>query len=162
MKLAPFVLAIGTLALSVSVSGCATTPAGESMPAETASPASSTLQETASLMVSIGQHGEGASTADITDLSSQVDEQVAAAPGDPFVLKLAAQSHTTLASYAENAAQKTALRQKALAEFDKAITLSKPETASRIVKINGQDTEIDLKDIPDLRAQLAATIVANQ
>ncbi len=54
------------------------------------------------------------------------------------------------------------LRQKALAEFDKAISLSKPETASRIVKINGQDTEIDLKDIPDLRAQLAATIAANQ
>ena len=97
--------------------------------------ASSTLQETASLMVSIGQHGEGASTADISDLSAQIDEQVSAAPSDPFVLKLAAQSRTTLASYAEDGAQKAALRQKALAEFDKAITLSKPETASRIVKI---------------------------
>ena len=156
MKLASLVLAISALALSA----CATTPSVESTPAETAAPASATLQETAGLMVSIGQHGEGASTADVTDMSAQIDKQVAAAPSDPFVLKLAAQSHQTLASYAEDKAQRTSLRRQALAEFDKAITLSKPEFASRIVKINGQDTEIDLKDIPDLRAQLAATLAA--
>ena len=158
MKLASLVLAASTLALAA----CATTPASESASAETATPASATLQETASLMVSIAQHGEGASTADIADLSAQVDEQVAAAPNDPFVLKLAAQSRQTLANYTEGNAQRTSLRQKALAEFDKAIALSKPETASRIVKINGQDTEVDLKDIPDLRAQLGATLAANQ
>jgi hypothetical protein len=158
MKLAPLLLAASALALSA----CVTTPPGEMTPAETAAPASRTLQETASLMVSVGQHGEGASAADITNLSAQVDAQVAAAPNDPFVLKFAAQSRTILAGYAEDAALKMSLRKKALAEFDKAISLSKPETASRIVKINGQDTEVDLKDIPDLRAQLAATIAANQ
>lgn len=158
MKLASLILAASTLALSA----CATTPVGESAPAATAAPASSTLQETASLMVSIGQHGEGASAADIADLSSQIDAQVAAAPSDPFVLKLAAQSRQTLASYSEDSSQRTSLRQQALAEFDKAITLSKPETASRIAKVNGQDTEIDLKDVPDLRAQLVATLAANE
>lgn len=156
MKLASLVLAASAFALAA----CASTPAAESGSVGSPIAASAVQQETASLMVSIGQHGEGASTADITDLSAQIDAQVAAAPSDPFVLKLAAQSRTTLAGYAEDKAQRTALRQKALAEFDKAITLSKPETASRIVKINGQDTEIDLKDIPDLRAQLAATLAA--
>lgn len=158
MKLASLVLAASALVLSA----CATTPSGDTTPAETAAPASATLQGAASLMVSVGQHGEGASTADITDLSAQIDEQVTAAPSDPFVLKLAAQSRTTLAGYAEDASQKASLRQKALTEFDKAISLSRPDTASRIVAIDGQDTEIDLKDIPDLRAQLAATIAANQ
>ncbi|MEQ1780449.1 MAG: hypothetical protein ABMA14_03755 [Hyphomonadaceae bacterium] len=158
MNLASLVLAVSALSLSA----CATRPSLDSTPAETAAPASAALQETASLMVSIGQHGEGASVSDIADLSAQVDAQVAAVPSDPFVLKLAAQSRQTLASYTEDKAQRTALRQKALAEFDKAITLSKPETASRIVKINGQDTEVDLKDIPDLRAQLAATLAVNE
>ena len=142
------------------LSACATTPASDGAEVSTATPASAALQDTASLMVSIGQHGEGASAADVADLSAQIDEQVAAVPTDPFVLKLAAQSRVTLASYTEDMAARTALRQKALAEFDKAITLSKPDTASRIVKLNGQDTEVDLKDIPDLRKQLAATIAA--
>ena len=158
MKLASLALAVSALVLSA----CATTPSVDSTPGETAAPASAALQETASLMVSIGQHGEGASAADVTDLSSQIDAQVAAAPSDPFVLKLAAQSRQTLATHTEDKAQRTALRQKALAEFDKAIMLSKPETASRIVKINGQDTEVDLKDIPDLRAQLSATVQAEK
>ncbi len=158
MNLASLVLAVSALSLSA----CATSPSIDSTPAETAAPASAAVQETASLMVSIGQHGEGASVSDIADLSAQVDAQVAAAPSDPFVLKLAAQSRQTLATYTEDKAQRTALRQKALAEFDRAITFSKPETASRIVKINGQDTEVDLKDIPDLRAQLAATLAANE
>lgn len=161
MKLASLLLAASALALSASVvTACATMPddAGASM----ATMASANLQETASLMVSIGQHGEDASASDVTDLSAQIDEQVAAAPKDPFVLKLAAQSRTTLARYASDPAQRTALRRQALAEFDKAISLSKSATASRLVMINGQETEIDLKDIPDLRTQLSATIAANQ
>jgi predicted small secreted protein len=150
MKLAAFLLAASALVLSA----CATAPS--------AGAASANLQETASLMVSVSQHGEGSDAASIADLSAQVDAQVAAAPNDPFVLKLAAQSRTTLADYAADAAQKTSLRRQALAEFDKAISLSQSDTASHIVKINGQDTAVDLKDITDLRAQLAATITANQ
>lgn len=161
MKLASSLIAASALALSASVvSACATMPddAGASM----ATTASNTLQETASLMVSIGQHGEEASAADVTDLSGQIYEQVAAAPNDPFVLKLAAQSRTALANYASDPAQRTALRRQALAEFDQAISLSKSATASRLVMINGQETEIDLKDIPDLRAQLAAALAASR
>ncbi len=159
MKLAALLLAASAFALSaIVVSACATIP--ENAGASMATIASPTLQETASLMVSIGQHGEDASASDVTDFSAQIDEQVAAAPNDPFVLKLAAQSRTTLAGYASGSAQRTALRRQALAEFDKAISFSKFDTASRIVKISGQDTEIDLKDIPDLRKQLAATLQA--
>lgn len=153
MKLVSFLLAAGALALSA----CATTPSGGSG----ASVASSNLQETASLMVSIGQHGEGSNAAGISDLSARIDEQVAAAPNDPFVLKLAAQSRRSLAEYSPNRAQRTKMRQTAIAEFDRAISLSKPDTASRIITINGQETEIDLKDIPDLRAQTAATLQAD-
>lgn len=151
MKLASFLLAASALALSA----CATTPAS-GVPA-----GSPSLQETASLMVSIGQHGEGSDAAGIAELSTQVDEQVAAAPNDPFVLKLAAQSRRSLADYAPDRVQRTKLRQTAIAEFDKAISLSKADTASRLVMINGQETEIDLKDIPDLRAQTAAAIQAD-
>jgi hypothetical protein len=112
------------------------------------------LQEAASLMVSIGQHGEGISTADITDLSAQLDERLAAAPDDPFVLKLVAQSHRALSDLSQDRAQRVALRHAALAELDKAILLAGDSTASRIVTLNGVETEIDLKDLPDLRAQL--------
>ena len=142
MKHVPLMLAAGMFALAA----CATTPA----------PASSggALQETASLMVSISQHGEGASTEDIADLAAQLDEHVAAAPGDPFVLKLAAQARRTLSDYSQERAERVRLRQAALAEFDKAISLAGASQASRVVMINGQETEIDLKDLPDLRAQL--------
>lgn len=144
MKLIALVLAASTLA----VAACATTPAS------TATGAESTLQQTAGLMVSIGQHGEDASLETINDLSAPLDEQVAAAPNDPFVLKLAAQSRRTLAGYSQDRAQRVALRHTALAELDKAISLSAGSTASRIVTLNGQPTEVDLKDLPDLRAQL--------
>lgn len=153
MKLAAFLLATSALVLSA----CATTPS-----AGGASAASANLQETASLMVSIGQHGEGSDAAGIADLSAQVDAKVAVAPNDPFVLKVAAQSRRSLAEYSPDRAQRTKLRQTAISEFDKAISLSKPDTASRLVMINGQETEIDLKDIPDLRAQTAAAIKADQ
>lgn len=153
MKRVSFLFAASALVLSA----CATTPSG----GNGASAANSNLQETASLMVSIGQHSEGSDAAGISDLSAQVDEQVAAAPNDPFVLKLAAQSRRSLAEYSPDRAQRIKLRQTALAEFDRAISLSNPDTASRIVMINGQETEIDLKDIPDLRAQTAVTLQAD-
>ncbi len=113
------------------------------------------LSQTASLMVSIGQHGEGMSADDINDLSAELDAQVAAAPNDPFVLKLAAQSRRTLSDYSQDRAQRVHLRHTALAEYDRALELAKSNpAASRMVMINGQETEIDLKDLPDLRAQL--------
>lgn len=138
MKRISLMLAAGAFALAA----CATAPA----PATSAA-----LQETASLMVSIGQHGEDANVA---DLEAQIDERVAAAPNDPFVLKLAAQSRRTLSGYSQDREERVRLRHTALAELDKAISLASGSTASRIVMINGQETEVDLKDLADLRAQL--------
>ena len=57
-------------------------------------------------------------------------------------------------AFAQERAERVRLRQAALAEFDKAISLAGASQASRVVMINGQETEIDLKDLPDLRAQL--------
>lgn len=139
MKLLPLVLAASLTALAA----CATAPSSNAA-----------LQQTASLMVSIGQHGEGMSTADISDLSAQLDAQVASAPNDPYVLKLAAQSRRTLSDYSQDRAQRVHLRHTGLAELDKAITLAKTDQSSRIVILSGQETEIDLKDLPDLRARL--------
>lgn len=139
MKLLPLFLA-GSLA---AVAACATAPVNDA-----------TLQQTASLMVSIGQHGEGMSIADIADLSTKLDEHVAAAPNDPYVLKLVAQSRRALSDYSEDRAQRVALRHKALAEFDKAISLSKPVDPSRVVMTNGMESEVDFKDLAALRASL--------
>lgn len=139
MKLLPLVLA-GSLA---ALAACATAPANDA-----------TLQQTASLMVSIGQHGEGVSAADIADLSTQLDEHVAAAPNDPYVLKLAAQSRRALSDYSEDRAKRVELRHKALAEFDKAISLSKPGDPSRVVMTNGMESQVDFKDLAALRASL--------
>lgn len=150
MKLVSLVLA-SALALAACTTMPATTPAATTTEAPAAD---ATLQQTASLMVSIGQHGEDASLETINDLSAQLDAQVTAAPNDPFVLKLAAQSRRTLSGYSQDRAQRVALRHAALAELDKAISLSAGSTASRIVTLNGQPTEVDLKDLPDLRAQL--------
>lgn len=139
MKLLPLVLAIGLTALAA----CATAPANDAV-----------LQQTASLMVSIGQHGEGMSTADISDFSAQLDAQVAAAPGDPYVLKLAAQSRRALSDYSQDRAQRVELRHKALAQLDKAISLSKPTDPPRSVMLSGMESEVDFKDLADLRASL--------
>lgn len=112
------------------------------------------LQRTASLMVSISQHGEGMGLDDINDLAAQLDEQVAAAPNDPYVLKLAAQSRRTLSDYSQDRAQRVHLRHTALAELDKAITLSKPTAPPRTIMLNGMESEVDFKDLADLRASL--------
>lgn len=132
------------LAASLAIlAACATAPANDA-----------TLQQTAGLMVSIGQHGEGMSTAGIADISAQLDGHVAAAPNDPYVLKLAAQSRRALSDYSQDRAQRVELRHKALAELDKAISLSKPGGPSRVVMISGMESEVDFKDLADLRASL--------
>lgn len=144
MKLPSLVLAASLMALSACTTMATPAPVDQAA-----------LGQTAGLMVSITQHGEGMSTDGINDLASQLDEQVAAAPNDPFVLKLAAQSRRTLSDYSQDRAQRVHLRHTALAEYDRALDLAKSDpSASRMVMINGQDTEIDLKDLPDLRAQL--------
>jgi len=143
MKLMSFMLAASFTALAACTTAAAPAPVDQAA-----------LQQTAGLMVSIGQHGEGMSTDDINDLSSQLDAQVAAAPDDPFVLKLVSQSRRTLSDYSQDRAQRVHLRHTALAELDKAIAAAGDSTESRIITLNGQETEIDLKDLPDLRAQL--------
>ncbi len=150
MKLGYFVLAASVLALSAA---CATTAGDGAGVAVAAS--DSTLQETASLLASITQHGDGV---DIADSSAQLDAQVAAAPNDPYVLKLAALSRMSLADGSQDRAERVKLRHDALAQFDRAISLAKPGAPGRIVQLNGQETEIDLKDLPDLRAQLFHTV----
>ena len=147
MKLTSPILA-ACLAASLSALTACTTVA-TTAPADQA-----TLQQTAGLMVSIAQHGEDLGTDGINDLSSQLDEQVAAAPNDPFVLKLVAQSRRTLSDYSQDRAQRVHLRHTALAEYDRAIELAKSDQSSRIITLNGQETEVDLKDLADLRAQL--------
>jgi hypothetical protein len=119
-------------AASLGLAACATAPANDSA-----------LQQTASLMVSIGQHGEGLGLEDINDLSAQLDEQVAATPNDPYVLKLAAQSRRALSDYSQDRAQRVHLRHTALAEFDKAITLSTLNDRPRAVTLNGEVSEVD-------------------
>lgn len=146
MKLNHLMLAVSVLALPAA---CATAGGGAGAGSD------ATLQETASLMASITQHGDGV---DIADSSAQLDAQIAAAPNDPYVLKLAALSRVTLAENSQDRAERVKLRHDALAQFDKAISLSKPDAPGRIVRLNGQETEIDLKDLPDLRVQLFHTV----
>jgi hypothetical protein len=139
MKQLPLVLAASLTALAA----CVTAPAGEGV-----------LAQTASLMVSIVQHGEGMSGADISDLSAQLDAQVAAAPGDPYVLKLAAQSRRALSDHAQDRAQRVELRHTALAELDRAIALSKPDDPARQVALNGMGSAIGFEDLAAMRASL--------
>jgi ABC-type enterochelin transport system substrate-binding protein len=151
MKLSHLVLAASVLVLPAA---CATN-AGDGAGTAVAASSDSTLQETASLMASITQHGDGV---DIADSSAQLDAQIAAAPNDPYVLKLAALSRVSLSDVSQDRAERVKLRHDALAQYDKAISLTKPDAPSRIVRLNGQETEIDLKDLPDLRAQLFHTV----
>lgn len=109
------------------------------------------LQEAASLMVSIGQHGEDAN---IPDLEAQLDELVQASPNDPYVLKLAAQSRITLSGYSQDRAERVRLRHTALAELERAISLSAPTDKPRAVMVNGQPSQVDFTDLAQLRADL--------
>lgn len=153
MKLSHLVLAASVLALPAACATSAGDGAGSGV--AVAASSDSTLQETASLMASITQHGDGV---DIAESSAQLDAQIAAAPNDPYVLKLAALSRVSLSDVSQDRAERVKLRHDALAQFDKAISLTKPDVPSRIVRLNGQETEIDLKDLPDLRAQLFHTV----
>ena len=151
MKLSHLVFAASLLALPAA---CATA-AGDGPGAGAVAASNATLQETASLMASITQHGDGV---DIADSSAQLDAQIAAAPNDPYVLKLVALSRVSLSDVSQDRAERVKLRHDALAQYDKAISLTKLDAPSRIVRLNGQETEIDLKDLPDLRAQLFHTV----
>lgn len=151
MKLSHFVLSASVLALSAAC----TTAAGDGAGVAAVAASDSTLQETAGLMASITQHSDGV---DITDSSAQLDAQIAAAPDDPYVLKLAALARVSLSNVSQDRAERVKLRHDALAQYDKAISLTMPDAPSRIVRLNGQETEIDLKDLPDLRAQLFHTV----
>jgi hypothetical protein len=113
------------------------------------------LQDAASLMVSIGQHGQGA---DIGELEAQIDAQVAAASEDPYLLKLAAESRLALADYAQDRAERVRLRQTALAELEKALTLSKPTDPARMVMLNGQEMAVDFVDLAAMRDQVAMQV----
>ncbi len=93
------------------------------------------LQQTASRMVSITQHGEGMSANDVADLSAQLEVQVAGAPNDAYVLKLAAQARRTLSDYAQESVQRVDLRHATLVELDKAIALSKPTDPPRAILV---------------------------
>lgn len=113
------------------------------------------LQETASLMVSIGQHGEGL---DAAEAAGELDARIAAAPDDPYVLKLAAIARTSLADAAQDRATRVRLRQEALAQFDRALLLTRPDAPERSVMINGQPMKVGLRDLADLRATLFHTV----
>ena len=119
-------------------------------------PASNTaLQDTVSLAVSIGQHDDGI---DIPEAASMLDEKVAAAPNDPYVLKVAASARVALANAAQDRAIRVKLRQEALAQYDRAIANARPDARPRAVMMNGQPEEISLSDLTDLRAALFKTI----
>jgi hypothetical protein len=140
MKLGSLLLAAGALALSACAMAPARTAASDAA-----------LQDAASLMVSIVQHGEGA---DFPDLESQLNDQAAAAPSDPFVLMLTAQARRSLSDYSQDRAERVRLRHKALADYDRAIALAKPSDSPRTVMLSGQESEVDLKDLAQLRADL--------
>ena len=101
------------------------------------------LQETVSLSVSLGQHEDGV---DIAEASASLDEKVAAT------------TRINLSNSAQDRALRVKLRHDALAELDRAIANAKPDAAARSVMMNGQSVDIDLSDLPDLRAKLFATV----
>lgn len=113
------------------------------------------LQDTVNLMVSLGQHEDGV---DIAEATQSLDERVAAAPDNPYVLKVAAMARAGLANNAQDRAKRVRLRQDALAQFDRAIALAKPKAPPRAVMMNGQPMDIELSDLADLRAGLFATV----
>jgi hypothetical protein len=117
--------------------------------------ANKALQDTVNLTVSLGQHEDGV---DITEAAASLDEKVAAAPNDPYVLKTAAMARLNLSNNAQDRATRVKLRQEALDQFDRAIANAKPNASPRAVMMNGQSVDIDLSDLADVRARLFATM----
>ncbi len=123
-------------------------------PSAFACPAGS-LQETVNLMVSVGQHGEGADT---DETEAAIDEQTAECQSDPYVLKVAALARATLADTADDKADRLKLREQALADFDRSASLASVGAPSELVMINGQAMAIGLGDTAELRAALIAAL----
>jgi len=140
MYLRPLVIAALVLALTACVSPVTSNAA---------------LQDTVSLSVSLTQHEDGV---DISEATASLDEKIAAAPNDPYVLKVAAGARVNLANNAQDRALRVKLRQEALEQYDRAIALAKPTAPPRAVMMNGQAMQISLSDLADLRAALFATI----
>lgn len=113
------------------------------------------LQETANLMVSIGQHGEGVDPAEAT---ASIDEKTSACPANPHVLKVAALARATLADEIEEKPIRLQLRQAALADFDRAVAAAGANTNALPVMINGQQMAVDFDDNTELRAALVAAL----
>jgi hypothetical protein len=113
------------------------------------------LQETANLMVSIGQHGEGVDPAEAT---ASIDENTSACPANPHVLKVAALARATLADVIVEKPVRLQLRQAALADFDRAVAAAGANADALPVMINGQQMAVDFDDNTELRAALVAAL----
>lgn len=113
------------------------------------------LQETTNLMVSIGQHGDGVDPAEAT---ASIDAKTSACATNPYVLKVAALARATLADVIKEKATRLELRQAALADFDRAVTLAGNATEALPVMINGQQMAVDFDDNAELRAALVAAL----
>jgi hypothetical protein len=109
------------------------------------------LQETVSVMVSIGQHGEGVDPADAT---TSIDALTASCPANPYVLKVAALTRATLAEAVSDKPARISLREHALADFEKAAALTTEATPAATVMINGMEMDLGFEDNAELRAAL--------
>jgi hypothetical protein len=130
------------------------TAAAFTAPAAFACPEGS-LQETVSVMVSIGQHGEGV---DAAEASASIDAITSACRDNPHVLKASALARSTLADLVVDKPTRLRLRQAALADFDRAVTLVTGSTKPAPAMLNGQPIEIAFDDNADLRAALQAAL----
>jgi hypothetical protein len=119
-------------------------------PAALACPKSA-LQETVSLMVSIGQHGEGM---DPTDATTSIDALTASCPANPYVLKVAALTRATLAEAVADKPARISLREHALADFEKAAAMTTAATPTTQIMINGMEMDFGFDDNAELRAAL--------
>jgi hypothetical protein len=117
------------------------------------------LQQTVSLMVSLGQHGEGA---DASEAAASLDGITAQCPLDPHVLKAAALALATLADEVEDKPVRIKLREQALADFDRSAALVTPSVKQRQVMLNGQPMAIGFSDNAELRKELAAALAEDR
>ena len=116
---------------------------------------SGSLQETVNLMVSLGQHGDGAEIREATD---SIDRLTQNCPADPHVLKTAALARATLADNVADVAARLALRKQALADFDRSAALVTPASKPRDVMLNGQEMQVGFSDAIELRRALVEAI----